>query len=164
MATAPMPLADEAARIEENALYTAQANFVTAVWFDRLRLLLGVPATVLGVAAGATFVAERSTTVAAMLAFAASLLAALTTFLHPDRTAADHRTTGNAYLALQGAVRRFRTLDLAKVDAEEARTRLEELALRADELNGANHTGERAFRRARRKIVRGDLTHRVDAS
>jgi hypothetical protein len=155
-------LANEAARIEENALYTGNANFERASMFERVRLLLGIPATVAGAAAGASFVLDQSKAAAALFAFAAATLTALVTFLNPEKEAAQCHVQGASYISLEHAVRRFRLLDAPVLGFEVARARLEHFAAEAKTLDDANHTGNWAFRRAQAKIASGDLTFRGD--
>lgn len=50
----------EAARIQENAQYTAQCNFCTAVVYERLHLGLGIPVALSSAAAGTAFILEAS--------------------------------------------------------------------------------------------------------
>jgi hypothetical protein len=61
---------------------TRKAN----LW-DKMRLLLGVPAAVFSAAAGATALADVSGLIPAMCGFAATILAALQTFLPSERRA-----------------------------------------------------------------------------
>jgi hypothetical protein len=155
-------LAREALRIEENALYTGNANFARAQVFERLRLILGVPATVAGAAAGASYVLEQSKSVAALLAFLAATLTALVTFLNPEREATTCHIQGARYVSLENALRRYRLLDIEGLDPDEARARLEEFAELAKHLDDSNRAGEWAFRQAQKKVKSGDLAHQCD--
>ena len=153
------PVLYEARRVETDALYTGQANLVRATWFTTLHYLLGVPATASGVVAAAVIVAEKSPTVAGGAALLAAVLAALQTFLNTDQRVGEHTRQGNAYRSLETDARIFRTVDYESLTEAERRERLAALVKRKNDLNTRNRPGERAFKRAQRKIASGDLSY-----
>lgn len=161
-AVTPDPVIAETRTVETDALYTGQANYIRARWFGALHLALGIPAALAAALAAATIVAEKSQVLAGASAVVASLLAALQTFLNPDRRANEHTQQGNAYRALQTDARIFRTIDYEGLDDETRRARLKALVRRRNELNVRNRPDERAFKKAQRKIQSGDVDYDHD--
>lgn len=156
------PIAAEASRIHEDAEYTGQANFIASVWLSRVNLLLGIPTTLIAAAAGA-FALSNHTSVAGALAVAAALTAALQTFVGATERAQRRQRSGTAYTQLRNEARIFLRVDLPHLTPEEAREGLRVLAGRRDELNQENvPVPEWLFKRAQKKIGRGDLEHAVD--
>jgi hypothetical protein len=158
-------LADELARIEESADYSAQGQFEQFKSWRRCFYWLGGTAAALAGAAGATGVARIADgIVAGALALVAAGLGALVTTLDPAGHGARASESGNAYLALRNDARRVLHLDLPHADLDASRQKLEKLAKRNDELNAAAEPpSPRAYRRANRNIERGRTTAAVDA-
>lgn len=153
------PLLAEVRKIEADCLYTSQTNFVQATFFDGLNLRLGIPATVAGAAAAASIITDWSTAAAGVLALIAALLAAVQTFIAPERRATEHKQQGVAYRQLEADARVFRTVDHENLDVGARRMKLDELLRRRSDLNARNRPNERAFKKAQKKIDSGDLTY-----
>jgi hypothetical protein len=158
------PLIAEVRTVETDALYTSQTNFVQATFFDRLNFWLGIPATIAAAAAATSIMADWSNVAAGIFALLAALLAAVQTFVAPERRATEHKQQGVAYRQLQGDARVFRTVDYAQMDAAARRMRLDELVRRRTELNVRNRPNERAFKKAQKKIASGDLRYDVESA
>jgi hypothetical protein len=156
------PIAAEVSRIHEDAEYTGQANFIAAVWLSRVNLLLGIPTTLIA-AAAAAFALSNHTSVAGALAVAAAVTAALQTFIGAAERAARRQHSGTAYTQLRNEARIFLNVDRPQLSPDAAREGLRVLAARRDELNRENvPVPEWLFKRAQKKIERGDLEHAVD--
>lgn len=150
-------IADEARRIESDALYTAQANFYAAVVFGRLRLALGLPAVVFSALAGTAIIASWSTVLAGICALAATIAATADLFLGSEQRAVEHHGQGVEYRNLQHEARRLRRLAPYSQSIEVRRARLQELVRKQVDLNRLNRPGEWAFRRGRKKIDSQDV-------
>jgi hypothetical protein len=107
----------EVERIEEAATYSAQTQFSSGKFWRGLNLLLGTAAAALAAVAGATGLSEATgPETAAIIALVAAALAAVMTTLNAAQRAEQSRVSANAYLALQGDARVFRTIDLDRLD------------------------------------------------
>src|SRR5205823_5794112 len=105
------------------------------------------------------------TPVAAAASLAAAALSAMQQFFKPDRRMQLHRAAGDAYLALEGRARRFRTIGLPDQSLSDgaARNQLEAIATGRDKTNAASPlTPNWAFERARKNIEAGQTLHAVD--
>jgi hypothetical protein len=151
------PITREARRIEGDARYTAEANFIRATTFGALNWWLGIPGALAGVAAATSIVADGAAVLSGALALAASLLITAQTIINPDRRSNEHTQQGNAYRALQAEARVFRSVDFDHMNGDQRRARLSELMQSRAELNARNRPGERAFQKAKMKIESGDL-------
>ncbi|HEX8123750.1 MAG TPA: SLATT domain-containing protein [Solirubrobacteraceae bacterium] len=151
-----------ARRAESDALYTAQTNYVQATFFRRLHYAVGLPAVLAAGAATASIITEASAEVAALFGLTASLLTAVQVFVNPEKQALEHNLQGAEYGAFQRRCNRFRTIDLPRLGLVEARDELERLAADHAALNRSNRPSERAFKKAQKKIRRGDPLHPGD--
>jgi len=153
------PLITEVTTIETDCLFTSQTNFVQATYYDSLNFALGIPATVAAAAAATSIIADWSTVAAGIFALVAALLAAVQTFIAPERRATEHKQQGVAYRQLEADARVFRTIDYERMEERARRMELDELLRRRAELNARNRPNERAFKKAQRKIASGDLSY-----
>lgn len=156
------PIIGEVERIETDCLYTSQSNFVQATFFDGLNFWLGIPATLAAAAAAASIIVDWSIALAGVLALVAALLAAVQTFIAPERRATEHKQQGVAYRQLEADARVFRTIDYDTLDQRGRRMKLDELVRRRGELNARNRPSDRAFKKAQAKIASGDLSYDGD--
>jgi hypothetical protein len=154
----------EVERIEEAATYSAQTQFSSGKFWRGLNLLLGTAAAALAAVAGATGLSEATgPETAAIIALVAAALAAVMTTLNAAQRAEQSRVSANAYLALQGDARVFRTIDLDRLDPDEARQRLVELIERRNTINDtAPVPAFLAYRLGRRNIAKGRQSYEVD--
>jgi len=153
------PLIAEVRKIETDSLYTSQTNFVQATFYDGLNFWLGIPATVAAAAAVTSIITDWSSVAAGVFALIAALLAAVQTFVAPERRATEHKQQGAAYRQLQADARIFRTIDNQRMDEKARRMRLDELLRRRAELNVRNRPNDRAFKKAQKKVHSGDLSY-----
>jgi hypothetical protein len=103
----------EARRIEEGALYTSKAHFAAAEIWRAAHLGLGLLTVVLATIVGARALVkiDADGSIASLISIAVAILSAVTTFLNPNKKAADHLSAGNKLDALMNKVRIFWTLD-----------------------------------------------------
>ena len=158
-------IAQEADRIHESALYSAQGQFEQAKLWRALNMILGVPAAALAAVSGGTALSNPdSTPVAGILALAAAALTATLTTVNASRRMTQAQTSANAYLALQTAARQFLTIDLMKLNYDDARTALKQLTVQRDELNNtADPPSAYARWRAKNTIIGGGQRYDVDS-
>lgn len=157
-------IAAEAARVEEDAIYSAKSHFEAHdIWAER-HSWIGLPAVLFGLTAGAGLVTESYPEVAGVLSLISAGLTAVLTFFKPAERAANHRASGNWYLALRNEARRFREVEMKqRIADDQAVKRLASLAKRRDELNAtAPQPPRKAFERARKGIEQGEARHAVD--
>lgn len=154
----------ELGRIEEAAEHSGQAQFEQAKLWRGINLTLGVPSAALAAVAGATALASTSGRIAAgILALCAAGLGAVTTTLNAAQRTEQAQAAGNLYLALQSDARIARDVDLDRLDPDAARSTLNDLRTRQDEINqGAGLPSFYAYRRARANIKKGRQKYAVD--
>jgi hypothetical protein len=155
----------ESDRIEEDALYSAKAQWETAREFEWVHYSLGAPATIAAAVAGVSAVSQYET-LALLLSLLTAILTALLTFLDPKAKAHAHRAAGNAYKALSNDARIFREVTCGDTTgASSLQKDLNILNRRRNALNQKSPPPTRSgFERARKGIEEGEAHYRVDAS
>jgi hypothetical protein len=158
------PIADEARRLEEGAMYSAQGQFERAKFWRAVNLSLGVAAAILAAVAGVVGLASDSARIlSGVLALIAAGMVSVLTTVNADRRHSQAAAAANAYLEIQTAARQLYAVDLPRLEYDTARTRLGELTARRDEINKtADITSHRAYRRAQANIDRGGQNYEVD--
>ncbi len=134
------PIGNEACRLEESAMYSAQGQFERAKFWRAVNLSLGVAAAILAAVAGVVGLASDSARIlSGVLALIAAGMVSVLTTVNADRRHS------------QAAA------------AATARTQLGELTARRDEINKtADITSRRAYRRAQASIERGGQRYEAD--
>jgi hypothetical protein len=158
------PVGDEARRLEESAMYSAQSQFERAKFWRGLNLSLGVGAAILAAVAGVVGLAsDEARILSGVLALIAAGIVSVLTTVNADRRHSAAAAAANAYLEIQTASRQLHAVDLPRLDYDTARTRLAELTARRDEVNKtADMPSRRAYRRAQASIERGGQRYSVD--
>jgi hypothetical protein len=158
------PIAEEAHRIHESALYSAQGQFESAKLWRAVNYLLGAPAAILAAISGGTGLHNPGNgTVPAILALLAAAFGTALTTLNPSRRMTHAQSSANAYLALQTRARQLLTIDIASMDRDKARDELRQLTVARDELNNtADPPSRYAWWRAQRNIKGGEQGYEVD--
>lgn len=162
-------LAAEAARVEEDCLYSARGHFEAARRWERNRFWIGMATAIVAGVSGVTALLDHPV-VAGTLAILAACLAAALTVLDATGRSATHHGAGARYNALRNRARLFREVDLVSSPAgqdpsQDPVAQLKTLAGERDELNGGSPQIPRgAFERARRGIEAGEARHRVDGA
>lgn len=151
----------EAERIEEDCTHSGKSHLNSADIWNFVHYGFGIPATICATLAAADVLSE--TQWGAVLAAAAAVLVALSTFVNPSKKASSHMVAGNQYLSLLKRARRFREIDLPEMAPDEARSALEELSQKRDDLNesSSNPLGI-SVNKARKGIEDGQSSYRVD--
>lgn len=154
----------ELKRLEESAAYSSQAQFEQAKFWRGLNLLIGAPAAILAAISGTAGLSSVSNRVmAAYLALIAAGLGALITILNTNRRTTQAHSAANAYLEVQTASRQLREIDLPVISYDDARTQLQELTARRDEINKtADIPAFFAYWKGKRNIHKGRQTYLVD--
>lgn len=128
-------LADEASRIEEDTEHSFKGHYNAAARWARYHLWIGLPAALLAAVSGAAAFKGHPEWAGA-LALLSTALTTVLTFLKPSERAEIHKAVAGQYQALRNQARIFREICLLDgMAAEEAKTRLFELAEARDELN-----------------------------
>ena len=157
----------EAKRIEEGLLYSSKKHFVSAQYWSRVHLCLGLPMVVVSAVAGAEAFKQfdKQHTLAGYLAIGVSVLSAIATFLNPNERATKHRTVGNSYDALMNRVRIFWSIDCWSDESEGVLTKqLKDFSDHKDKLNqSAPQAFPFAYDMAKRGIEAGEGKYEVDA-
>jgi hypothetical protein len=129
-------LAQELALVQRQTHDIAAMQFAQARIWRFVNLLVGLPAA--GIAAAAGGLALSGTSHAAtvgILALVSATLGSFQTVLGAQRRQATAERSGNSYLEVRNAARRLAVLDLDRLTYEQVRRRIEELAVRHEEIN-----------------------------
>ncbi|WP_416986938.1 SLATT domain-containing protein [Streptomyces sp. T028] len=157
------PIALEADRIHESALWSAQGQFEQAKLWRLINVALGVPAAALAAVSGGTALAGDVGVWPGILALAAAALSATLTTVNASRRMTQAQASANAYLQLQTAARQFLTVDLSDLNREDARDTLRSLTNTRDELNKtADPPGRLAYKLSSRNISGGGQSYGAD--
>lgn len=158
------PIHDEARRLEESTMYSAQGQFERAKFWRALNLSLGVGAAILAAVAGVVGLASDSARIlSGVLALISAGIVSVLTTVNADRRHSQAAAAANAYLEIQTAARQLHAVDLPRLDYDTARTRLAELTARRDEINKtADMPSRRAYHRGQANIERGEQEYSVD--
>lgn len=156
---------DEASRIHESAVYSAQGQFEAGkVWRAANWGLGGLAAVISALSAVMTFAADARA-IGGGLAVVGALAAAVLTTSRPDRLAERAVTRGNDYTALRNAARRLLYVQVPNDSIPALRKALDGLAERAVEIDQAADPIPRfAYKAAKRNVeCDGGQTFRADA-
>ncbi|MFD6391443.1 SLATT domain-containing protein [Nocardia sp. NPDC060259] len=161
-------LGKEADILLDNLEYTEKSHFAASERSLRMHWWLGIIAVVAGAAAAIVVLKQSWPAVAAGLAGLASATSAVLTLVNPKELAQRHLDCGRDLGALRVEVRQVRNLDLPSVaagDLTSIRKSLRKFAERKATIDrAAPGLNERAFKRARRKIQRGDFQTELPTS
>lgn len=157
-------LRDEASRIHESAVYSAQGQFEAAKFWRKLHWILGVLTAVLSSSAAVLTFATEQQAVSGVLAIGAALVAAVLTGVRPGTLAERAQSAANGYTTLRNDVRRYRDIRISTDSIDELRSALEELASRASELDSnADPIPRKSYDRSKQNIEReGGQSFKVD--
>ncbi|MHC1680195.1 MAG: SLATT domain-containing protein [Methanomassiliicoccales archaeon] len=137
-----LTIIDEAKRSKENCIYSAKGHFNTARLLLILHYALGIPIVVF--AALINFSQNSNLdgiSLISILAVIVIVLTAITTFVNPNKSAANHQQAGNEFLNLNDKFRILAEIDGSSNKTDnELRLELEDLITRKDELRHARPT------------------------
>lgn len=153
----------EAQRVEEDCTYSSKAHYNLADAWGWAHLCTGLPVAIASAVAGVSALKSQEE-LAAYLAICVAAVAAVGTFLNPEKRANSHRVAAAALHELRHKARIFREIDAAIVpDDSRLAKLLKELTSRRDELNRLSPgIPTWAFRRAQKGIEAGEATYSVD--
>ncbi|MFE5093669.1 SLATT domain-containing protein [Streptomyces sp. NPDC056638] len=157
------PIALEADRLHESALWSAQGQFEQAKLWRLINLLMGVPAAALAAISGGTALGGDLGVWPGVLALISAALTATLTTVNASRRMTQAQSSANAYLQLQSATRQFLAIDLADLSRDDARETLRNLTNTRDELNKTSDPpGRLAYRKSSKNINGGSQLYTVD--
>ncbi|MGX5736056.1 SLATT domain-containing protein [Bosea thiooxidans] len=155
-------ITNELLRMEEDCDHSGRAHFNASDRWKCWNYAFGIPSVILSTAAGAAFLKDYPL-IAGAMSLTVAVLTALMTFLKPGEKTAEHKSSGDQYLALRNDSRVFREIELETVDDDGAKEAMKGLTTRRNELNQASSQFSRGdFEKARRSIEAGESTHKVD--
>ena len=159
-------VANEAKRIEEDALYSSKTHFILGCFWANMFYWIGVPTALLAAAIGVSAFSDfdKNGVATGIISIFVAILAGLNTFLNPQEKAAIHKNAGNAYNSLRNKARIFYQIDLQdSQDGNSIRDTLEALNNERDRLNMESpHVYEWAFKKGRSGIEEGQAKYTVD--
>lgn len=156
----------EAMRIEESSLYSSKRHFNAAALFGWVHLSLGLPMVVLAAVAGASAFSRFDTdgTLTGTLSILVVILSSMSTFLNPNKRAAEHTNAGNKFDALLNKVRIFRTIKCWAESSDKVLS--DRLKRHSEDKDTLNHSSPQtpwlAYCLAKRGIRKGEGKYRVD--
>lgn len=149
-------------------MHSSQNQFEQAKIWATIRVWISLPATflaaVLAVGTGGSLLADFvSKELSGALVLFSAGLGGVVAWLRASDRAEECSASANEYLAIQGAARVARTVDLPRETFDEAREKLAELSERRDSVNRqAPVPSKFARKRARRNIEDGGQSYEID--
>ncbi|WP_286255682.1 SLATT domain-containing protein [Streptomyces graminofaciens] len=133
-------IAGECERLWERALHSAHHQFAASMIWRSTHRWLSVLAAAVGALAGVSAVADViGVRLAGVGALLATVIGGATSLLAPDQHATQCTTSGNAYVEVRDGSQQMLCVDLARLEYEAARQRLEDLTAG---LHAANQAAE----------------------
>jgi hypothetical protein len=154
----------EAERIHESALYAAETQYEYAKRWRRVDRLIGAAAAAIAAVAGVGGISNvLSARGAGLIAVVAAAMGAIAASLGAPQTKERAAVAATAYRALQQDARIFVSIDLPKLDDDEARANLSELVSRSQQLNRESALpSDKAWKKAKAKIEAGAQKYEAD--
>jgi len=156
----------EAARIEEDSLYSGKGHFYAGQRWSNIHLCIGIPAAVLAAIAGVSALSEfqAHNTIAGVLSIIVAALTAVATFLNPNERAITHKDAGNKYNSLRNRARIFYSIELqSKQDINKLSEQLKLLDEQRSKLNEeCPQIPKWAFNKAKSGIEDGEAIYKTD--
>ena len=159
-------LIKEAKRIEESSLYSSKGHFKAASMWGQFHIVLGLPMVVLAAVAGASAFAQYDTekNLAGVLSIVVVVLSSISTFLNPNKRAAEHLNYANKYDALLNKVRIFRTIECWEESSDQVLS--ERLKRFSEDKSTLNQNSPQipwaAYMLAKQGIKHGEAQYQVD--
>lgn len=158
---------NEAKRIEEDSLNSAKGHFSAGHRWGVVNFWLGTISAILSAMAGASALSQffYHNIIAGVLSIIVAGLAAIITFINPDKRSIMHKGAGNKYKALQNNARIFYEIEIA-INGTDDKRNLDDLKKLNDERNNLNmgspQIPEWAFKKAKKGIEKGEAEYKVD--
>lgn len=147
---------DEASRIQESAVFSAQGQFEAAKAWRAIHWVLGGLAAVISALSAVLTFASDVQVAGGALAIIAALAAAVLTTSRPDRLAERASARGNDYTTLRNDARRLLHVQVPNEPIAVLRKTLDSLANRASELDHAADPIPRFAYKAAKRNIEGD--------
>jgi hypothetical protein len=157
-------LREEAQRVHESAMLSAQNQFEYSKTWRRVDRWLGGAAAIFAAVSAAGGLSEvLSAKWAGLVALVAAGLGAVATSLGAPKAKDRAHSSANALLALQQDSRIFLNIDLDVLTEDEAREQLRTLVARQQELNAtAEIPSGRVWKKAKKNVAEGQQIYEVD--
>ena len=147
---------EELLQMQDDLMYTEKTHFASAEYYRGIHRTLGIITTVLSTAAAATIVTKLGEALAGVLSLFAAIMAAVLTFMSPEKSAEQHLSAGRQLGALRVKLRQVIALDLATLPVRDLRRLASDLAAEKAAIDGASPgTTARHFATARGRIKGG---------
>lgn len=149
----------ESERIEECCEYSSKAHYNDCAKWRKRHFIFSTPIAICAaVTALIPFVSLKN-----FLAIVTAILAAVQTILKPQVNQQTHKIAGDSYSELRNKVRRFRTIDLHRLDINDASEQIKIYGDTLDKLNTANPSpSEDSYKKAKQGIAYGETEFRAD--
>ncbi len=152
----------ESHRIEEDALHSMKGHFNAGSCWSKVHIFLGLPSAILAAWAGIEAFSDNPA-FTAILALLSAALTSTITFLSPQQVADNHKNAGREYNVLKNRVRRFREIELQRLDKDAVTQAINDLAEKRDALNSMSPDIPRwAYEKAKKDIDDGMAEYRID--
>ncbi|MGW3652953.1 SLATT domain-containing protein [Streptomyces sp. NPDC000878] len=149
-------IAGECERLWERALHSAHHQFAASMIWRSTHRWLSVLAAAVGATTGVSAVADLiGARIAGVGALLAAVIGGATSLLAPDQDAAQCTVSGNAYVEVRDGSQQMLCVDLATLEYDTARQRLEELTTSLHAANRAAEPTSFLARRYARRALRG---------
>jgi hypothetical protein len=156
----------EAKRIEEDCLFSAKGHFNAAQSWKAIYYWIGIPASVFAAVAGASALAKFDShdIIAGILALIVAILAGVSTFLNPNEKSNIHHRAGSQYIRFRNKARIFADLEVDHIsDHQKIIEEIMELDSQRNDLNQKSpQIPERAYRKAKKSIIKDEAKYAVD--
>jgi hypothetical protein len=154
----------EARRVLESATLSSETQFEYAKWWRRVDRWIGTSAASLAAISGVGGLAKLLTFEwAGGIAIASALIGAIAATIAARQTTEKAGVSANSFRALQQDTRIFLQIDLDALPIEDARTALQGLIDRLQQLNRESVIpSDKAWRRAKSQIEDGSQTYETD--
>ncbi|MFE3170662.1 SLATT domain-containing protein [Amycolatopsis sp. NPDC059090] len=150
--------------LQELALIQIQANDIASMQFMQAKvwrvvnMLLGLPAAgVAAIAGGLALSGPSHAQAVGILALTSAVVGSFQTVLGAQRRQMESERSGNSYLEVRNSARRLAELDLRNLSYDQARRRLDEIAMRQEEINRSSSPPSSIAIRRGKRFAEGKL-------
>jgi hypothetical protein len=151
----------ECKRVEEDAVYSSKGHYNAAARWQSIHIWVGLPNATLAAVAGVSAFKEQ-VILAGVLSILVATIAAIITFLNPERKGSLHNNAAGQYHQLRNQARIFQNITMRRSqDVQHLQQEFETLTDKRDKLNIVSpQIPEWAFKKARIGIEAGEATHK----
>lgn len=156
-------LANEARRIEEDAMFSSKGHYNSGESWKRLHYYIGIPTAILAAVASASAFNDEGL-VAGVIGILVAVLTSLSTFLDPSGKKNEHYAAGAAFGSLKNQARMFHEIEILRnIELSELNESLMLLANKRDDLNSTSPLiSRKSYIKAKSDIEGGTNTYSVD--